>query len=116
MRNGDPGPWRAGDPLTLRGYGAEHGSLPLATLDRLRGTGRVVGGDVPERVAAPDPQHHLDLLPQFLRPRAIALVHHVDVGDLHDTGLQSLDGVARLGHEHEDRRLRAARDVELGLP
>ena len=72
-------------------------------------------GDVPERVPPPDRQHHFDLLAQFLRSRPVALVHHVDVGDLHDSRLEGLDAIARLGHEHQDRRLGAARDVELGL-
>jgi len=75
----------------------------------------VVRSDVPERVPPPDSQHHFDLLAQRVRAGTVALIDDVDVCDLHHSGLQRLDAVARLRHEHEQRRLRAAGDVELGL-
>src|SRR5882672_6333898 len=76
----------------------------------------VVWSDVAKRIPPPDAEHYLDLLTELVRARTVALVHHVDVGDLHYPGLQRLNPVARFGHQYEDRRLGGARDVELRLP
>jgi len=73
-------------------------------------------GDVTERVPPPDTEHHLDLLPELVGARTVALVHHVNVRDFHDPSLERLNPIARFGHEHEYGRLGRARDVELGLP
>jgi hypothetical protein len=45
----------------------------------------------------------------------VGLVDHDDVGDLHDPGLQRLDGVAGARHEDEDDRVGVVDDVDLGL-
>src|SRR3989442_11605702 len=76
----------------------------------------MVWGDMTERIPPPDPEHDLDLLSKLVRARPVALVHHVNVRDLHDPGFQRLNPVARFGHQHEHGRLGAARDVELRLP
>src|ERR1041384_5036860 len=70
---------------------------------------------VRERVALPYAQHYLDLLAQFIRSRPIALVDHVELGDLHDARLQRLNPVARFGYEYQHRGFGGRGDVELGL-
>ncbi|OLD02406.1 MAG: hypothetical protein AUI99_06075 [Gemmatimonadetes bacterium 13_1_40CM_3_69_22] len=110
-------------PVSLGRDGGEHRRVPFTTLDRPRPPstaldrfGRVVRGNVPKRIAAPDPQHHFDLLSQLVGAGTIALVDHVNVGDLHDTRLQRLNAVSRFGDERQHRRLGGARHVQLGLP
>src|SRR5437667_10792901 len=66
-------------------------------------------------VALPYAQHYLDLLAQLLRSRPVALVDHIQLGDLHDAGLQRLDAVTRFGDEDQNGRLGGRGDVELGL-
>src|SRR5882762_9202408 len=75
----------------------------------------MVRRDMRERVAPPYAQHYLDLLAQFIRARPIALVDHVELGNLHDARLQRLDAVSRFGHEYQHRGLGRCGDVELGL-
>ena len=71
---------------------------------------------VHERIALPDAQHHLDLLAQLVRPRAIALVDHIQLGDLHHARFQRLDAVPGFRNEHEHRGLGRGGNVELRLP
>ena len=46
---------------------------------------------------------------------AIALVDHEDVGDLHDAGLERLHVVAGARHQHDDRDVGGADDVDFVL-
>ena len=46
---------------------------------------------------------------------AVRLVHHEDVGNLHDAGLERLHLVAGPGHEHDDGDVRGADDVHFVL-
>src|SRR2546422_798719 len=101
---------------TRRRHGREHRRLPVAGRFHRRPVRPVVRGDVTERVPPPDTEHHLDLLLELVGARTVALVHHVNVRDFHDPGLERLNPIARFGHEHEYGRLGRARDVELGLP
>src|SRR6185312_6587152 len=109
--------------FTGRRDGTEHRRLPKVGRLHGRTAGRtarsvrpMVWSDVAKRIPPPDAEHHLDLLTELVRARTVALVHHVDVGDLHDPGFQGLNPVARFGHQYEDRGLGGARDVELRLP
>ncbi len=72
-------------------------------------------GHVCKRIAPADPEHHFHLLLQLIRPRPVALIDHVQLGDLHDASLERLDAVARFGHEDQHRCLGRGSNVELGL-
>src|SRR5213080_2121061 len=95
-----------------------HRERPRARPLRHPSTPRSRAPAAPSRRTVPpsDAEHHLDLLPELVGARTVALVHHVNVRDLHDSGLERLNPIARFGHEHEYGRLGRARDVELGLP
>ena len=56
------------------------------------------------------------LVEHRLRRRMIHLVDRDDVGDLHDPGLQRLDGVAGARHEHEQHGVRDPGHLDLALP
>ena len=70
---------------------------------------------VPKGIAPPDSQRDLDFLSQLIGSSPICLVYHENVRDLHHTGLQGLDAVARLGHEHQNRGIRHPAHVQLRL-
>ena len=70
---------------------------------------------MPERIAAPQAEHHLDLLPESVSAGTVTFVDHVDVGDLHHACLERLDAIARLRHQDQHRRLGGTGDVELRL-
>src|SRR6185312_17471871 len=61
-------------------------------------------------------KHQLDVVAQPIGAWTVTLVDDEDVGDLHHAGLERLDRIARFGNEHDDRSIRSACDVELGLP
>jgi hypothetical protein len=44
----------------------------------------MMSGHIPKRIPPPNPQRHLDLLPQLVCSASVGLVHHEDVADLHD--------------------------------
>jgi hypothetical protein len=75
----------------------------------------MVRGDVAHRRTTPHAEHHFNLVAQAIRAGSIRLVHREDVGDLHETGLERLDRVARLGDEHDEAGIRGARHVEFTL-
>ena len=60
-------------------------------------------------------EQRLDRRHRAIRPLAIRLVDHEDVGDLHDPGLERLHLVARAGHERHDRDVGGADDVDFVL-
>jgi hypothetical protein len=47
---------------------------------------------------------------------AIRLVDREHVANLHEPGLERLHRIARLGHEHDQRRVRGLGHLELALP
>ena len=57
----------------------------------------------------------LDRRHEPIGPFAIGLVHHEDVGDLHDAGLERLHIVAGAGHQRHDRHVGRADDVHFVL-
>jgi hypothetical protein len=60
-------------------------------------------------------EHGLDLDDHAVDTLAVRLVHHEDVGDLHDPRLQCLDLVAEPGHEDHDAHVGRAHDLHLVL-
>src|SRR5918999_2465260 len=88
---GDPLPQLV-DPLAADGLREDDGRVPL----RLR----------VEREDGAHLAHHR------LRGGVVALVDCDHVRDLHDPGLQSLDRVARAGHENEDDRVGDGDDLD----
>ena len=87
-----------------------HGFRPHAA-SRLRGQHR----NAPCR-CGPEVQHLRQLRLHPLRALAISLVDDEDVGDLEEPRLHHLHGVAGLGHQDHDDRVREPHDVKLGLP
>ena len=83
-----------GQPQALRGRRLQDGRRPAVPGRDLEGEVRDEGLRVPE----------------------IDLVHDVHVPDLEDPRLQDLDRVPREGHLDDDRRVGAARDLDLALP
>src|SRR5262245_26155322 len=61
-------------------------------------------------------ENRAHLVHHRLRRRMVHLVDRDHVGDLHDPGLQRLDGVARAGHQHEHDGVRDADHLDLALP
>ena len=80
-----------------RRFGLEHRRAPLALSKRLQRQAR--------RHRLHDPIGAL----------AVGLVHHEDVGNLHDAGLDRLHIVAGAGHQHDDRDVGGADDVHFVL-
>jgi len=78
--------------------------------------GWTVGRFFLSRIAPSNPQHHFHFLLQLISARTIALVDHIQLGDFHDSCLERLDAIARLGYEHQHRRLGGGGDVQFGLP
>ena len=70
---------------------------------------------MPKGIAPPDSQGDLDFLSQLIGSSTICLIHHENVRDLHHTGLQGLDAVARLRHQHKNRGIRHPAHVQLRL-
>src|SRR5689334_9568906 len=68
-----------------------------------------------ESGAATQAEHQLQLVSQPVGAWAIRLVDDEDVGDLHEPCLQRLYRVTRFWYEHDDARVRGARDVQLTL-
>src|SRR5258708_649688 len=75
----------------------------------------VMRGHVLQRLAAPETEHELQLVPQSVGTGTIRLVHNENVRDLHEPSLERLNRVTGLGHEHHHRTVRVSRDVQLTL-
>ncbi|NUQ13087.1 MAG: hypothetical protein HUU26_12305 [Gemmatimonadaceae bacterium] len=115
------------DPFALVGdREGDGGRPPVAVVPPRRLTSRlprvgdglqvhaVVGGRL-HRQAAAHAEHQLDVVADALRAGPVGLVHHEQVGDLHQAGLERLNRVAAFRNQDDHRRVGGPGDVELAL-